>query len=453
MGTSRRRVHSWRWTGAIALVLRVAWVLYTAREPVGLVDPTFYRTFGITIANGDGYLGFFSHQPSAYFPPGFPYFVGVVTSWQRHLPAPSLPLTMGLVHAVLGTITVLAVGSIAHRWWGTRSAWLAGLVIACWPNLIIHSSVLLSETLYLTLLAVSLWCAVEADHRGRPAAWVGGAGVAFAASVLVRPQGALCGLVLLVVWWAAGRRAVMVRAVAVIAITGAAVTPWLVRNHQDLGSPVMSTNVGDNLCIGNGPGATGHFRLGADCVTEHDYIRDSRSEVLHDDETTDIASAEIRRDPLRQLKLVPTRLWATIVDDHDGLRAAESFGNDHWMPGGLRTTLRWLSDAYWYAVALAATVSVLRWIIRLRTWRPWRWGERITPGDVAILACVVGVGTALVAPLISFGEPRFKIPAVPFLALLVGALVAHALDETRPSSNPPPDGVRPAATADVVLEL
>lgn len=237
-------------------------------------------------------------------------------------------------------------------------------------------------------------------------------------------------MVLLIIWWGAGRREVLVRAMLMTAVAAVAVTPWLIRNHQQMGSAVMSTNVGDNLCIGNGPDATGHFRLGADCATEHDYIRDSRSEVLHDEEATAIATAEMRRVPLRQATLVPARLWATVVDDHDGLRAAESFGHDEWMPDALRTALRWFSDIYWFAISLVAVVSTLGWMRRLRNWRPWRWGPRIEAADAAVFACLVGVVTALAAPVISFGEPRFKIPAIPFLALLVAALAVEARRDT-----------------------
>jgi len=411
-------------SAALALVVRVGWVLYAAREPVGLVDPTFYRAFGITIAAGDGYLGFFSHQPSAYFPPGYPYAVGLATWFQHHLPLPSVPVTVGLVQALLGMAMTLAIASVALRWWGTRAAWVAGLVLALWPNLVIHSAVLLSETLYLALLCVTLWCATEVGHAAvatgrrtrRTALWVGGTAVAFGASVLVRPQGALCGLVLVVMWWSAGRRQLVVRLAAVGAITVAVAAPWLIRNHDELGSAVMSTNVGDNLCIGNGPDATGRFRLGNDCATEHDYIDDTRSEVLHDEEATAVATGEVRRHPVRQVRLVPTRLWATVVDDHDGLRAAESFGNDPWMPGGLRTLLRWTSDIYWYLMAIAAGVSLLQWARR-------RWFQRERQRSRPHLICAVGLITALMAPLISFGEPRFKIPAIPFLVLLVAGLV------------------------------
>lgn len=402
-------------TAAGAALLRIVWVVIAAREPVNLNDPAFYRFYGQSIARGGGYVGVFSKEPTAFYPPGYPYLVGAVTWLETHLPSPSLPVGMGLLQAALGTATVAMVAGLALRWWGVRAAWIAGGAMALWPNLIIHTAVLLSETTYLFAVTSSVWAAAHVGDaaEGRSARrldrrWTLLSGVAFAASVLLRPQGALIGAALIVLWWPQRWRTLGLRLAAVGLCTLVAVAPWLVRNQVRLGDAVMSTNVGDNLCIGHAAGATGGFRLTDECNVEHQPTQGSREEVLHDEETTAIATAAIREDPLRQPRLMVLRLWHTVEADHDGLWAAESFGNDHWLTDAQGAVLRWLCDAWWGVAGIAAAVGTAVRSVRRRF---DRWS----------LVCLAAVALALAAPLTTFGEPRFKIPAVPFVALLLAA--------------------------------
>jgi hypothetical protein len=51
-----------RWllvVAAAGFALRVAWAIYAAREPVGLIDPSLYSVHARAIADGEGYAWFF----------------------------------------------------------------------------------------------------------------------------------------------------------------------------------------------------------------------------------------------------------------------------------------------------------------------------------------------------------------------------------------------------------
>ena len=54
-----------------------------------------------------------------------------------------------------------------------------------------------------------------------------------------------------------GRKVVSAGIIGVIAV--AILTPWLVRNYHVVGAPVINSNSGFNLYVGNNPSATGYF--------------------------------------------------------------------------------------------------------------------------------------------------------------------------------------------------
>src|SRR3954454_21454757 len=94
----------------VALVLRVAWVIYAAREPGNFGDPFIYLQLARRIASNHGYGPFFSGGPTAFHPPGYPGFLaGIVWIAERVGLEHREPLLIGLVQAVLGTASVVLV--------------------------------------------------------------------------------------------------------------------------------------------------------------------------------------------------------------------------------------------------------------------------------------------------------------------------------------------------------
>lgn len=91
----------------VGLALRVAWVLWVSREPQGIfLDPS--RSFGYArqIAHGNGMAAPVTNDPTAYYPPGYPWFLGIIT-WVS-APFTDAPwLAAGLVQAVLGTASIV----------------------------------------------------------------------------------------------------------------------------------------------------------------------------------------------------------------------------------------------------------------------------------------------------------------------------------------------------------
>jgi 4-amino-4-deoxy-L-arabinose transferase-like glycosyltransferase len=419
--------------GAVAALIRLVWVLVMSRTPQGLSDLTLYPGFANTIASGRGYLSLGEH-PTAYYPPGYPYFLGGI-QWLLDLVGldDHLVVTAGLVQALLGGVAAGAVVVVGWRLTGAdrrgiRVGVVAGVLVACWPNLIVHSSLMLSETLFTAVFCVllaTLVCLTDADGqvvRGRFVA----AALLLGVCTLIRPQAALLLTPAIVVVWVLGGlgwRRTLQRALALVAGVLVVLTPWIIRNAVQLDAFVpLSTNTGDNLCMGFNDDASGGFMVAEDCETGEFYVDGPGAEVRRDGENRAAALSWALSNPTRLPGLSWDKLRLTYIDDRDGLRALESFGDDVFLSDGARTTLGRVMDVYFFTVlALAAVGAVLL--------APRAWRERRRDSTALLLLAVTLAG--VVVPIASFADTRFKVPVAPCFALLAAVTVGAALQRWR----------------------
>jgi 4-amino-4-deoxy-L-arabinose transferase-like glycosyltransferase len=403
----------------LAFVLRAAWALYAARPPVGLHDPSFYLVYGERIADGFGYT-LPSGEPTAYYPVGYPAFLAGVFwlfGWTG-LPGHDLA---AWANVGLGVATVALAFALGRRLFDVRTGLVAAGVVGVLPNLVLHTAVALTETLFIALVLAAVLVLVSADEpsRGRLLAF----GLLTGLSAEVRPVSLLFLPAVAVVWLACRRG--WRRSAVDVAVASAAVAvvlvPWTLRNADVMGSPiVLGANVGDNLCIGNHPDATGAFLLSDYCSGGYDDLPRPAYETERNAEATEKGLRYLREHPGAQPRLLWNRVLFTVEHDHDALDAVESYGADPWLPSGLRRALAWLADWAFYAVAVLAVISMPRFLRRER------------PDRLAVLLCGLALAAA---PLPFFGDPRFKVPVLPFLALGAAAVLASGRGRAAPTSS------------------
>src|SRR5688572_23653912 len=126
------------------------------QEPVELRDPVLYLVLGDHVAAGDGYrYGFEPDQGvTAYYPPGYPVALGVV-AWLVRLVVPGTVAIFDVAvwfNVILSVATIPLVYVLGRRLAGRTAGLVAAGVWALWPNLVFHSGVVLTETLFLFLL-------------------------------------------------------------------------------------------------------------------------------------------------------------------------------------------------------------------------------------------------------------------------------------------------------------
>lgn len=416
----------------VGLVLRLAWVVWVGRDPTGLNDPVNYLLSGASIADGDGYRNF-AGDLTAYYPIGYPAFVGAVTWLVAHTPlTDQVGSTAGVIQAFLGAATVLLAAGIARRLVSPAAAVATAAVLAFWPNLIFHSGVLLGETLFNLVFvgAVAVLVARPWQAGAPTTARMAAVGALLGVAVLVRPVVLVVVpfLVLaMVVEGAPWRSALRATGVAMV-LAAVVVAPWTVRNAVVLDAFVpVSTNTGDNLCIGRFPGATGWFAFSEECGAEVAGVDDGPAqEPARDRRNTRLALRWAVEDPVRELSLVGWRAYHTFRGDHDGLWAANSYDQDPQLSDRTTNLLEVVADG-WYWTMLAVGAIGSRALIDRRD------GRRL-------FVVAAAVSTALV-PLVFFGDMRFHVPAVPLWGIAAGIAVARlpavliAVRRQPPSSN------------------
>ncbi len=415
----------WWWVALAALaalVLRVAWGLWVDRPPQALFDPARYVGFGRAIADGRGMIEPLTGEPTAYYPPGYPWFVGIVT-WLGSPFTDSVVTLVVLAQAVLGSVSVVLGALVGRAVAGRRAGVAAALGLAVYPNLVFHSGAVLGETLYNTLfLSFAALVVTTRWPDGLTTRRALASGVVLGAAVLVRPISLAVVPVVALTWWLATRDGRLVGRATAFLVVGvvACVAPWTVRNaiRMDAFIPI-STNTGENLCIGHGPGATGAFTTLEACDTERSVVDGSAGEVAADREKIEVALDAIRADPGREVGLLLDRVWYTWVrdGDHDGLIAVQSYRYDRFIAIDTERRLLRVADlAYWATGALAAAGVVV--LLRRRH---------------AVDVFLVGAALMTAAvPLAFFGDTRFKVPVVPLLIIIAASLAG------RPWRQPPP---------------
>jgi 4-amino-4-deoxy-L-arabinose transferase-like glycosyltransferase len=316
---------------------------------------------------------------------------------------------------VFGVVAVALVFAIGRQLGGDAVGLVAAGITAIYPNLVYHTAVALTETVFNTVFLLILLVVVKGpwtDRRFERRRLIS-LGVLLGVCMLIRPVAAPLVGALLVAWLLAGfgwRRS-LAHAAVVAGVAVLVVSPWIVRNIRVMHSATLSTNTGDNFCMSRHLGANGTFDFTDNpCFEGLEELRRPEFETVRDSRNRRLAVDFVRDHPVEEVKLWGSRLYRTFNGDWDGVWAAESFGDDPFLSNRARDTRHWIGTDYFFAtVALAAAGAVM--IVRRRDQRDARWA--LLP--LAIIATVV-------APVVAtFGDTRFHVPGLPLIA--IGAAV------------------------------
>jgi 4-amino-4-deoxy-L-arabinose transferase-like glycosyltransferase len=236
---------------ALALLIRVGWIAVQRGEPDERLGDQFeYLQAGRNLLNAHElklHDARFDQDVYAYRTPGYPAFIAACGGSVR---------VIRLAQAVLDTATVLAIYLLARRYLAVWPSLAAAALVAINPFLIYFTALILSETLFIAMLAWGMY--LIADRR-LAARWSGL--LLLSLATLVRPS--VLGLVPLLAIgaaWSAGWRTVLRDLVAAGCLLMIALFPWAYRNahHPQVRAWVWTTtNSGITAYDGFHDGATG----------------------------------------------------------------------------------------------------------------------------------------------------------------------------------------------------
>jgi 4-amino-4-deoxy-L-arabinose transferase-like glycosyltransferase len=259
------------WIVAIALLLRVAWIVIGHTYRFKSSDDNF--SFGwemgriaASLASGHGFSSPFGPPtgPTAWEPPLYPYLMAGVFQIFGIYSKASAFLLLAL-NSTFSALTCIPIFLIAKRMFSERVAVGAAWAWSLLPNVMFWCTRAVWETsLSALLLATAIWLALTLEDRDGWLPWL--------------EFGVLWGLIALNgtsllsflptaglwAWYRRAKRGKRSFAGVILAsvVFFACITPWLVRNYRTFGKFIfIRDNFGAELRLGNGNGADGTLML------------------------------------------------------------------------------------------------------------------------------------------------------------------------------------------------
>lgn len=414
----------------VGLALRVAVVLTVPTQPTS--DSWSYFQRGTNLLHHGRYEAL-TGSPDASYPPGYPMALAAAMAVA---PASGALAAARLLSCGLGFVSVLLVGLLGRRLFGSGAGLVAAGLLALYPRHLLQAAVLYSEHLFLPLLLLLLLVLVRA--WGEPVAWrlAALAGGVAGLLTLVRPIGYLLGLLWIgqVLGRRRPRRLVLAEAALLLAMQHAVLLPWAIRNEVTLGRFSFLSSVGGiDLFIGNNPRATGGWMAWRPVLEEMEpAARHTRHGGFAVDALARRAALRwVRENPAAAARLYVRKLGQILAPDGYLVTYAVT-GTDLWPPfGGARAlpdghpaialapALRKLLDGS-YVTLCALALAAVAFGVAARS----RSRGRPDVPDAALLPLVTAAYFPLVAAVF-LSSSRFRWPAEELLLLLaaVGIVV------------------------------
>ena len=299
----------------VAFAMRLfAMTVFPSPEMVS--DSLMYEGLAWRVAQGLGYTSF-TGVPTAFFPPLYSMVIGgLYRVVGRH------PDAVRIAQALISALVCLAAYDVARTLSGRRAlALTAAALVAMDASLVLYPRMILSEGLFLPLLALAMVAWARA-WRGDHLAWWAAFGGAVGVAALTRPPIQFLPLVAFGLWpWSPGKTGFSRRRwLAVVVVVSAAymiaVAPWVWRNTHLRGTftTALTSSSGTGLYISFFP--LDGWKFGRVEVDDPVWVEGQRiksegtleAEFKRSDYLSREVTARLRAEPLRPLLLAPLKL-------------------------------------------------------------------------------------------------------------------------------------------------
>jgi 4-amino-4-deoxy-L-arabinose transferase-like glycosyltransferase len=379
-------------------------------------DMTWYDLAALTLLDGR-VLTSPEGVATAFWPPGYPALLatayavfGASIRTAQGLNVALACLTCWFTHALAlrvcresGHAQVCALGAAA--------------IVAIFPGYVFFAPLTLSENAFIPLLCglLLLFVRFQDSTSARPFPHWCGFGALLGVAMLTRGAASLFFAVPIAFWWFETRsaRTVGIRAAALALGVAVVVLPWTTRNVLTMGSPVIvSTSVGMALTYAHSPVADGSESLRMvsyrrNLLEALQSLPNPQREVREMQLGVQAALRYALSHPLRELSLIPRRLFFLFQHDHAGLdwaipQGAPVAGAAGMISGSIDRVLGAIASVFFWVVCGLAMVG--------------GWARR---RDTGVQILIVTVGYFVVLHGVLFvGNPRYHAPLYPVLAVL-----------------------------------
>lgn len=416
---------------ALTLVLRLG-LIFVRQTYLLSYETTDIGAIPYNLVAGDGYT--YLGMESSYFGPAYTFlWAGLMVVFGRE----GGQLAVQIVQAAALSIAPIFVFLAARHFFNQTAAYLAALWFAFYPELLVLSSTMYSDSIVLALWCVLLGLYAVFMERQRPSYLLAVLfGMVIAVMTLAKGRmlllsGWLMGLMLLhglvTVWKERAQQRLRLTRQIVIPLLGGIlalllISPWIARNYavHDKFMPTEST-MGFNLWVGHNANATGtgKLNLGNTPLAGGEFndevtgsARFPRSDALQaqlaqceteascDDLYLEDALQVMAQDPAREIALSAKKVFYAWWFDPTSATAV------HWL-----YRLPWIVTLVFFVVGAAYRLVVARRI----DWLLW---------GVLVLTTLLQV--------LFFVVPRFRYPVYPIVFMFAGYAVALVLQRWMP---------------------
>lgn len=406
------------WIFAIALLLRVGWIIIGHTYRFRATDNNFafgweMGRIGAALASGRGFSDPFGPPsgPTAWEPPLYPYLITAVFQMFGIYSKASAFVLLAF-NSIFSALTCVPIFWIAKRIFSEKVAVGSAWAWALLPNVMFWCTRSIWETSLAALLLASIfWLALTLEDREGWLPWLEFGllwGIAALSSTSLLSFLPAAGL------WAWVRRAKCgKRSLAGVLLASvvyfACIAPWLVRNYHAFGQFIfIRDNFGAELRLGNGPGADGtwmeylhptqdiYAMRQFQAMGELNYIAMRKQQAIE----------YIRTDPSRFAELCMKRFT-------------------YFWTGPPKTTQPWWMNDLKNALYLASSVLMF-----------WGLGRalRQRKSGAGLLFWLMILVPAVY--YVVFAIPRYRVPIEPEIAILCVFVVTEAETKTRVSALP-----------------
>jgi 4-amino-4-deoxy-L-arabinose transferase-like glycosyltransferase len=214
---------------------------------------SLYYTIAENIVSGNGFC--FATK-CAWLPPLYPLFLAMSAAAEKSY------LLVVVPQALMGAGTALYAFLIGSYIFNPRVGILACGISAFYPYYVMHDTALQETGMVTFLTALSVWLLLRASKLNRNRDWFL-AGLALGLIALTRASVAPVigvGLLWCAVWGGSGNFSDRLgKSLFLLLAVMLTVGPWLVRTHHLIGAPVLNSQTGWALWMGNNPDTFSHY--------------------------------------------------------------------------------------------------------------------------------------------------------------------------------------------------